>query len=268
MTGKRPQTKIGKECLLDLMRESESIPSHLVDVSRPKQAVDSHLCKILYNFGQQCTLDRAKKRPEMEDVYQNLKKSLKVENTSPTPYELQQRFDSMDKKPERTPYQGFVVSDAANLIDLSIEKNASAQEDNIPMVVHQSDRFAQQGIPATVLGFNQSAQLQTRDPSNDMNITSGLYMPAVINESARSPVQSSFVESSFLPSVLSDAISITPTPSSSMLPAVLDTHMSSNMSSCSTFTGSEEQDSDEQDKLGRIEQDIDQSADLLANLGF
>ena len=86
VTGKCPQTKIGKDYMLDLLRESDSIASDLMDVSWPEQAVDSHLCKILYNFGKQCTLDRGKKRPEMEEVYQNLKKALKVEDTSPTPY--------------------------------------------------------------------------------------------------------------------------------------------------------------------------------------
>merc|ERR1712106_1003948 len=164
------------------------------------QAVDSHLCKILYNFGQQCTLDRGKLRPEMENVYQNLKKAFKVENTSPTPYELQQRFDSMDKKPERTPYKGFVVSDAANLIDLSnpLEMPQSTQDNASPMVVQQSGLLSQhqQGIPATVLGINQSADFHTR---NDMNSISGLYMPAVVNESGANFTHSSVVESSFLP---------------------------------------------------------------------
>jgi interleukin-1 receptor-associated kinase 1 len=263
VTGKRPQTKIGKEYLLDIMRESESIPSNLVDVSWPEQADDSHLCKILYNFGKQCTLDRGKKRPEMEDVYQNLKKALKSENKSPTPYELQQRFDSMDKKPARTPYQGFIVSDGANLIDLS--NPIASSQDNIPMVVPNKSGLSQHGIPMTVYGENKSTELL----STEMN---SFYLPAVLPENQGSapekPNSSLCLDYAFIPSVISDsdAMSTTPTPSSSLLPATLDNDLSSSISSCSTFVASEEQPSE--DMLERIEQDIDQSADLLANLGF
>ena len=59
---------IGKEYLLDIMSKSESIFSHMVDVSWPEQAVNSHLCNILYNYGKQCTLDRGKERQEMEKL--------------------------------------------------------------------------------------------------------------------------------------------------------------------------------------------------------
>ena len=253
VTGKRPQTKIGKEYLLDIMRESESIPSHLVDVSWPEQAVDSHLCKILYNFGKQCTVDRGKKRPEMEDVYQNLKRALKSESTSPTPYELQQRFDSMDKKPTITPYQGFIASNGANLIDLS-NPIANSKDVNIPMVVQD------QMIPMTVWGEDNSNQ------------TSSLLLPAVVHDSQDNVTGTSLTsfcpDSSFIPSVITDSMSTTPTPSSSMLPATLDNDLSSSISSTSTFINSEEQNSEDQDKLDRIEKDIDQSADLLAHLGF
>eukprot|EP00090_Calanus_glacialis_P005730 TRINITY_DN14434_c0_g1_i2.p1 TRINITY_DN14434_c0_g1~~TRINITY_DN14434_c0_g1_i2.p1 ORF type:complete len:221 (-),score=79.24 TRINITY_DN14434_c0_g1_i2:81-710(-) len=209
----------------------------------------------------------------MEEVYQNLKEALKVENTSPTPYELQKRFDSMDKKPERTPYHGFVVSDAANLIDLSnsTENKQPGPAENIPIVVHkQSDLVSQQGIPLTVMEGNQSTELHGRNLTNNIPNISNLIMPAGVNESqgfvTGSSVASSFVESSFIPSIISEAVSTTPTPSSSLLPVVLD----DELSSCSTYRGSEQLDSEDedQDKLDRIEQDIDQSADLLANLGF
>ena len=55
VTGKRPQTKIGKNYLLDLMRDSETLPQDLVDASYTQ---DSHLSKILYEFAKKCTLDR------------------------------------------------------------------------------------------------------------------------------------------------------------------------------------------------------------------
>jgi len=281
VTGKRPQTKIGKEYMLDLLRDSESIPSDLVDVSWPEQAVDSHLCKILYNFGKQCTVDKGKKRPEMEDVYQNLKKALKVENTSPTPYELQQRFDSLEKQPARTPYQGFVVSDAANLIDLSTPTQTiqPGPEENIPMVVHhQSLLLSQQAIPLTVV--ENVSGLQATNTGSTITSTSGLNMPDIVNESIKlgagmrfsDPSASS--DSSFLPSVISESELNTPILSSALLPAVLFSDQPSlSLSSCSTYreeqdSEDEDNDSEEQDRLGRIEQDIEQSADLLANLGF
>ena len=93
VTGKRPQTRVGKEYLLDIMRDSDVIPSEHVDSSWYENFVDSHLCKILYNIGKECTADRAKSRPKMEDVYKMFKKSLRTESTAPSPYEIQQRFD-------------------------------------------------------------------------------------------------------------------------------------------------------------------------------
>ena len=143
VTGKRPQTKVevggGREYLLDVMRESTSIPSHLVDVSWPEQARDSHLCKILYNVGKQCTVDRAKLRPEMEDVYQNLKKAARKESSSPSPYELQQRFDSLNKDIILSRGEEVRVSD--DLIDLSTPTNTSP---------FRSEEMTSSMIPATI----------------------------------------------------------------------------------------------------------------------
>ena len=80
VTGKRPQTKIGKEYLIDIMRKSESLPSNLLDIPWPdEQAEDNHLCKILYNYGKQCTLDRAQKRPDMDEVLIKLKKGFRTQ---------------------------------------------------------------------------------------------------------------------------------------------------------------------------------------------
>ena len=81
-------------------------------------------------------------------------------------------------------------------------------------------------------------------------------------------------DSSFLPSVISESELNTPILSSALLPAVLFSDQPSlSLSSCSTYreeqdSEDEDNDSEEQDRLGRIEQDIEQSADLLAYLGF
>jgi len=188
VTGKRPQTKVdvggSKEYLLDVMRESASIPSHLVDVSWPEQVRDSHLCKILYNVGKQCTADRARLRPEMEDVYQNLKKAARKESSSPSPYEIQQRFDSINKdiplgRPE------LRVSD--NLIDLSTPTNASpynSQEISsvmIPATIsrHQTDSLLPAVISSAVpTGYNMDSADIPLVVNTDMSSSSTMSLPS------------------------------------------------------------------------------------------
>ena len=147
VTGKRPQTKVvvdgGREHLLDVMRESQSIPSQHVDVSWLEHPRDSHLCKILYNVGKQCTADRAKNRPEMEDVYQSLKRAMRTVSTSPSPYEIQQRFDSLNKEPE----VGRVSDD---LIDLSTPTNRSEEVASVLIPATISRHHSEALLPAVI----------------------------------------------------------------------------------------------------------------------
>merc|ERR1719369_2299047 len=81
--------------ILDVMRESKTMPEKWVDCWEESWA-NSQLSKILYKEGQKCTQEKAKNRPKMKEVYEEL---LRCESHSPTPYELQQQFDSADKNP-------------------------------------------------------------------------------------------------------------------------------------------------------------------------
>jgi len=173
VTGKRPQTKVevggSREHLLDIMRESQSIPSQYVDVSWLDHPRDSHLCKILYNVGKQCTADRAKHRPEMEDVYQSLKRAMRTVSTSPSPYEIQQRFDSLNKEAE-----GEVGRVSDDLIDLSTPTNSS------PYV---SEEAASVMIPATI-SRHQTDSLLPAVISSALPSSSSINMsdiPLVVN---------------------------------------------------------------------------------------
>merc|ERR1712107_394274 len=52
-----------------------------------------------YKEGMKCTQEKARNRPKMKEVYEEL---LRCEIHSPTPYELQQQFDSAEKNPPGT----------------------------------------------------------------------------------------------------------------------------------------------------------------------
>ena len=230
VTGKRPQTKIGKEYILDIMRDSDSIPSEHVDTSWPEHFVDSYLCKILYNIGKQCTADKAKSRPKMEDVYKNFKKALRAEATSPSPYEIQQRFDSINREgPKLTKCDGFVVNDNVNLIDLS------------------------------------STPIQSDATINDSKSEGSFMIPSTISQAQSQPVEPSDSDSSqlsnFLPAVISEAHP------SSDIPVVVNTELSSSSTLSGTNTLSNSENCTE-DSLESIERDIEQSAQLLSDLGF
>ena len=227
VTGKRPQTRVGKEYLLDIMRDSDVIPSEHVDTSWYENFVDSHLCKILYKIGKECTADRAKSRPKMEDVYKMFKKSLRTESTAPSPYEIQQRFDSLNKAgPKMTKFDGFVVSDNVNLIDLSSPENQSEAS----ITSSQSQSQGSFMIPSTI------TQEQSQAVSHDSSQLSN-----------------------FLPAVISEALP------SSDIPVVVHTDLSSSSTLSATNTLS---NNCTEESLESIERDIEQSAQLLSDLGF
>ena len=171
VTGKRPQTKVGKEYLLDIMRESDGLPQEYVDKSWPEFAVDSQLCKILYNVGSQCTQDRAKMRPLMEEVYQNLKKALRHENTSPSPYELQQRFDSINRNNTADHHETV----QSNLIDLSTPTNQSPAASSVL-------------IPSTI---TTQQQLSNYIPSVISDAVPSADIPVVVNMDSDSTLEHS-----------------------------------------------------------------------------
>ena len=232
VTGKRPQTRVGKEYLLDIVRESEQLPREQVDTSWPEQHVNSHLCKILYNFGKQCTQDRARHRPEMEEVYQNLKKAGQRRDTSaPSPYEIQQRFDSMNKAgtgpgpaaAKVTQWDGFVVNDNVNLIDLSSPSSVSAA------TLTSSSQLSSQLLPATI------SRAQAEESA---------YLPAVISDLAAS---------SDIPVLVNQTLEDLSASSSSTLSATTTLSLPSE---------------DAGDSLNSLERDIEQSAQLLSALGF
>ena len=228
VTGKRPQTKIGKEYLLDIMRDSDSIPSDHVDTSWHDHFVDSHLCKILYNIGKQCTAERAKSRPKMEEVYKTFKSALRAEATSPSPYEIQQRFDSINKAgPKMTKCDGFVVNDNVNLIDLS---SSEVQSDATITSSQSQGSFM---IPSTI----------TQEQSQPVGPTDSSQL------------------SNFLPAVISEALP------SSDIPVVVHTDLSSSSTLSATNTLSVSNNCTEE-SLESIERDIEQSAQLLSDLGF
>ena len=241
ITGKRPQTKSGKEYLLDIMRESESLPQEYVDKSWPDSEKDSNVAKILYKIGKQCTQDRAKNRPQMEEVFQDLKRSkYQVGNSSPSPYEIQQRFDSQNRGGNVIKCDGFVVNDNVNLIDLSSPENLS--QASLTDSGTQSQSFM---IPSTI---TQEQSLNI--PSNPV--------PYYGNE-----------ESNFLPAVISDAIPtvISDAAPSFEIPMVVN---SDQLSSSSTLSASHtiSNDSREEDDLDTLERDIEESAQLLSDMGF
>ena len=108
------------------------------------------------------------------------------------------------------------MSDAANLIDLSnsIENKQPGPGENIPIVVFkQSDLVSQQGIHLTVMEGNQSTELEGRNLTDNLPNISNLIMPAGVNESqgfvTGNSMASSVVESSFIPSIISEAVSTT-----------------------------------------------------------
>ena len=212
VTGKRPQTRVGpaREYLLDIMRESACIPGHLVDVSWPGQAERSHLCKILYIVGKECTADRAKRRPEMEEVFQNLQKAGKQsEQSAPTPYELQQRFDSLERGPAGV--AGLGPGGAGRVVALP---------GGMPDLIDLSSPAAS----------GQTGQGGQAVASISCNIPATVYanLPAVV------PGSDNMDE----------------------IPAMVN----SDLSSCSTLRDSQ--------SMERIEQDIEQSAEMLSSIGF
>merc|ERR1712172_80445 len=81
--------------ILDLMKESSTMPAELVDEWKDSWK-NSQLSKILYKEGMKCTQEKARNRPKMKEVYEEL---LRCESHSPTPYELQQQYDSAEKNP-------------------------------------------------------------------------------------------------------------------------------------------------------------------------
>jgi len=143
----------------------------------------------------------------------------------------------MEKKHERTLYPGFVVSDSANLIDLS----------TVPLASNSL-------IPSVVSGQNVSVPV-VDSGSVDIPLVVGEYDT---HTTGTLPLDSSDA-SSFIPSVVPGINS-----SSSPLEAFSGSTICS--SNCSTVQGTEELVARE--RLERIEQDIEDSADLLADLGF
>jgi len=99
VTGRSPHVKVrdGNEMspILDVMKDSTTMPAELVDTWEDSWK-NSQLSKILYKEGMKCTQEKARNRPKMKEVYEEL---LRCESHSPTPYELQQQFDSAEKNP-------------------------------------------------------------------------------------------------------------------------------------------------------------------------
>merc|ERR1711963_565069 len=99
VTGRSPHVKVrdGNEMspILDVMKDSTTMPAELVDTWEDSWK-NSQLSKILYKEGMKCTQEKARNRPKMKEVYEEL---LRCESHSPTPYELQQQYDSAEKNP-------------------------------------------------------------------------------------------------------------------------------------------------------------------------
>lgn len=101
VTGKPPNYRVNPESktvLLDVMKQNEPDFGTWVDKSWPEHLKDIQISAILYKFGKWCARDRKKERPEMEEVYLKLKSSLRKESMgSPSPLELQLRYDSLEQ---------------------------------------------------------------------------------------------------------------------------------------------------------------------------
>ena len=119
--------------ILDVMKDSTTMPAELVDTwedswknSQLSKVTFSFfvfyitpttsffLLQILYKEGMKCTQEKARNRPKMKEVSlshfvifktsfpptdQVYEELLRCESHSPTPYELQQQFDSAEKNP-------------------------------------------------------------------------------------------------------------------------------------------------------------------------
>jgi len=152
VTGRGPHMKVkvegGKDCaILEVMKDSEAIPTQHVD-SWDGSYKGCQLSKILYAEGMKCTQYKAKQRPKMTQVYEEL---VQYESHSPTPYELQQQFDSGGNNP---------------LVPLTVVGN---QDPSQPVAGnHPQDPF----LPLTVGSLSEAstAYLSSQSPLVPVNV--------------------------------------------------------------------------------------------------